>query len=207
MQYEQLLHRDTEALRLEEEEEERACLTAMPPQRQTPEEDAVVAYQAAFSWVGPPPVFIDLTDGEGDGGKGKIKADCRDKSWEQETEEDVLGDEQSRHGDGDNYTYDDLSDRCFDTIGRHFTQAIIVGRHLTKDITVLCHTGGTLAYLVFISQNINSVLPALKPSTVTRSFVRSLSALAPLKHSPVALVVMEEEGDRWWMELEDDMTR
>ncbi|KAE8776038.1 Proton-coupled amino acid transporter 1 [Hordeum vulgare] len=101
--------------------------------------------------------------------------DCTDKPWEQETEEDVLKDEQSRHGDGDNYTYDDLSDRCFDTVDRHFT----VDTHFTQSITVLCQTGGTVAYLVIISQNISSVLPALKPSTVVCSFVRSLSALAP----------------------------
>ncbi|XP_020150720.1 amino acid transporter ANT1 [Aegilops tauschii subsp. strangulata] len=105
--------------------------------------------------------------------------DCRDKLREQETEEDGLGDEQSRHGDGGNYTYGDLGERCFGPVGRHFTEAIIV----------LCQTGGTVAYLVFIGQNISSVLPALSPAIVVLalllpvevalSFVRSLSALAP----------------------------
>ncbi|KAE8808894.1 Proton-coupled amino acid transporter 1 [Hordeum vulgare] len=108
-----------------------------------------------------------------------LKLDCRDKLREQETEEDGLGDEQRRHGDGGNYTYGDLGERCFGPVGRHFTEAIIV----------LCQTGGTVAYLVFIGQNISSVLPALSPATVVLafllpaevalSFVHSLSALAP----------------------------
>ncbi|VAH83944.1 unnamed protein product [Triticum turgidum subsp. durum] len=77
MRYEAMLQRDAEALRLEEEEEERARLAAMPPPQQTPEEATLAAYQAAFRWAGPAPVFIDLT-GDGDGGvdaKGKCKAD------------------------------------------------------------------------------------------------------------------------------------
>ena len=50
----------------------------MPPPLQTPEEATLVAYQAAFGWAGPAPVFIDLTGGDGDGDvniKGKGKAD------------------------------------------------------------------------------------------------------------------------------------
>ena len=43
----------------------------MPPPQQTPEE----AYQVAFGWAGPAPVFIDLIDDGGVNGKGKSKAD------------------------------------------------------------------------------------------------------------------------------------
>ena len=68
----QQLRRDEETLRLEKEEH--ACLAAMPPQQQTPEEAALAAYQAAFGWAGPPPVFIDLTGSDGDDNKGKGKA-------------------------------------------------------------------------------------------------------------------------------------
>ena len=53
--YEQMLRGDEEALRLEEE---RARLAAMPLLQQTPEKAALAAYQAAFGWAGPPPVFI-----------------------------------------------------------------------------------------------------------------------------------------------------
>ena len=73
MRYDAMLQRDAEALRLEEEEE-RARLAAMPPPQQTPEEAALAAYQAAFGWAGPAPVFIDLTDDGGVDGKGKSKA-------------------------------------------------------------------------------------------------------------------------------------
>uniref|UniRef100_A0ACD5WCU4 Uncharacterized protein n=1 Tax=Avena sativa TaxID=4498 RepID=A0ACD5WCU4_AVESA len=86
--------------------------------------------------------------------------------------------EHGHHG-GANYTYGDLGERCFGPTGRYFTESIII----------LCQTGGTVAYLVFIGQNISSVLPAVSPATVVLafllpaqvalSFVRSLSALAP----------------------------
>ena len=72
MRYDAMLQHDAEALRLEEEEEEeRARLAAMPPPQQTPEEAALAAYQAAFGWAGPAPVFIDLTDDGDVEGKGK----------------------------------------------------------------------------------------------------------------------------------------
>lgn len=75
MRYEAMLQHDAEALRLEkEEEEERARLAAMPPPQQTPEEAALTAYQAAFGWAGPAPVFIDLTENGSVDGKGKSKA-------------------------------------------------------------------------------------------------------------------------------------
>uniref|UniRef100_A0A453M8V3 Amino acid transporter transmembrane domain-containing protein n=1 Tax=Aegilops tauschii subsp. strangulata TaxID=200361 RepID=A0A453M8V3_AEGTS len=96
---------------------------------------------------------------------------------EQETEEDGLGVEQRCHGG--NYTYGDLGERGFGPIGRYFTEAIII----------IGQTGGSVAYLVFIGQNLSSVLPALSPPAVVLalllpaeialSFVRSLSALAP----------------------------
>ena len=73
MRYEAMLQRDAEALRLEEEE--RARLAAMPPPQQTPEQAALAAYQAAFGWAGPAPVFIDLTDDGDVEDKGKGKAD------------------------------------------------------------------------------------------------------------------------------------
>ena len=77
MSYEAILQRDAEALRLEEEEEEeeRARLAAVPPPQQTPEEAILAAYQAAFGWAGPAPVFIDLTDDGSVDGKGKSKDD------------------------------------------------------------------------------------------------------------------------------------
>ena len=75
MRYEAMLQRDAEALRLEEKEEERAQLAAMPPPQQTLEEVALAACQAAFGWAGPAPVFIDLTDDSNVDGKGKSKAD------------------------------------------------------------------------------------------------------------------------------------
>ncbi|KQK12482.1 amino acid transporter ANT1 [Brachypodium distachyon] len=108
--------------------------------------------------------------------------DCRDKLREEELEEGQRQgqqDEERRHG---SYTYGDLGERCFGPIGRYFTEAIII----------LCQTGGTVAYLVFIGQNISSVFPGsvrvspatvvlafLLPAEVALSFVRSLSALAP----------------------------
>ncbi|TVU44421.1 hypothetical protein EJB05_03862, partial [Eragrostis curvula] len=105
--------------------------------------------------------------------------ECRDKLREQETEEE--NGEQRHHG---NYTYGDLGEKCFGPVGRHFTEATII----------LCQTGGTVAYLVFIGQNVSSVFAAdsgvgwLTPATVVLafllpvqaalSFVRSLSSLA-----------------------------
>ena len=69
-----MLQCDAEALRLKKEEE-RARRATMPPPQQTPEEAALAAYQAAFGWAGPAPVFIDLTgDGEVEA-KGDGKAD------------------------------------------------------------------------------------------------------------------------------------
>ncbi|XP_015690543.2 amino acid transporter ANT1-like [Oryza brachyantha] len=105
--------------------------------------------------------------------------DCRDKLREQEDEE--------VHHDG-NYTYGDLGEKCFGRIGRYFTEVTII----------LSQTGGSVAYLVFIGQNVCSVFPAggderlprlspaavvvlavLLPAEAALSFIRSLSSLAP----------------------------
>ena len=70
-----------------------------------------------------------------------MKLECRDKLREQETKED------GKQHRSCNYTYGDLGERCFGRIGRHFTEATII----------LSQTGGTVAYLVFIGQNVSSV--------------------------------------------------
>ncbi|KAF0910992.1 hypothetical protein E2562_005381 [Oryza meyeriana var. granulata] len=103
--------------------------------------------------------------------------DCRDKLREQEAEE----------GHDGNYTYGDLGEKCFGAIGRYFTEVTII----------LSQTGGSVAYLVFIGQNICSVFPTggdeqlprlspaavvltvLLPAEAALSFIRSLSSLAP----------------------------
>ncbi|XP_062214174.1 amino acid transporter ANT1-like [Phragmites australis] len=105
--------------------------------------------------------------------------ECRDKLREQETEEEG---EQGHQHHRCNYTYGDLGEKCFGPIGRYFTEATII----------LSQTGGSVAYLVFIGQNVSSVFTSggqLSPATVvlalllpvqaTLSFIRSLSSLAP----------------------------
>ncbi|KAF8708576.1 hypothetical protein HU200_029950 [Digitaria exilis] len=106
--------------------------------------------------------------------------ECRDKLREQEAEEHG-GHQQHRCC---NYTYGDLGEKCFGKFGRHFTEATII----------LSQTGGTVAYLVFIGQNVSSVfsgdgsdplspafavLALLLPLQAGLSFIRSLSSLAP----------------------------
>ncbi|KAK3145674.1 hypothetical protein QOZ80_3BG0255940 [Eleusine coracana subsp. coracana] len=98
--------------------------------------------------------------------------DCRDKLREQEEAEENDG----------NYTYGDLGEKCFGRVGRYFTEATII----------LSQTGGTVAYLVFIGQNISSifstttstwlspptvVLALLLPIQAALSLIRSLSSL------------------------------
>lgn len=108
-----------------------------------------------------------------------MKLECRDKLREQETGEVEEDGQQHRHHCY-NYTYGDLGERCFGRIGRHFTEATII----------LSQTGGTVAYLVFIGQNVSSVfggegpltpavvvLALLLPVQAALSFVRSLSSL------------------------------
>uniref|UniRef100_A0A0D9W0Q1 Amino acid transporter transmembrane domain-containing protein n=1 Tax=Leersia perrieri TaxID=77586 RepID=A0A0D9W0Q1_9ORYZ len=107
--------------------------------------------------------------------------DCRDKLREEEED----GDEH----DG-NYTYGDLGEKCFGAMGRFLTELTII----------LSQTGGSVAYLVFIGQNISSVFPSsaaaddhprrrispasvvlavLLPAEAALSFIRTLSSLAP----------------------------
>ena len=96
--------------------------------------------------------------------------ECRDKLEEEETEEpcDVL------------YTYGDLGQKCFGTIGRCSTEILIF----------LSQAGGSVAYLIFIAQNLHSMLTQfmspdtfifaiLLPMQIALSFVRSLSSLSP----------------------------
>ncbi|OEL32067.1 Amino acid transporter ANT1 [Dichanthelium oligosanthes] len=109
--------------------------------------------------------------------------ECRDKLREQEA---TVVDEHGHQHRCCNYTYGDLGERCFGRVGRYFTEATII----------LSQTGGTVAYLVFIGQNISSVfagegshgsplspaavvLAFLLPVQAALSFIRSLSSLAP----------------------------
>ncbi|CAL0326687.1 unnamed protein product [Lupinus luteus] len=77
-------------------------------------------------------------------------------------------------------TYGDLGYRCFGTPGRYLTELLIS--------VALC--GGSVAYLVFIGQNLHSVFQSheltitsyifiLAPVEIGLSWIRSLSALAP----------------------------
>ena len=75
-----------------------------------------------------------------------LKLDCRDKLREDEETEEEVGQEAEHRQGGGNYTYGDLGEPYFGSTGRYFMEAIII----------LCQTGGTIAYLVFISQNISS---------------------------------------------------
>lgn len=99
--------------------------------------------------------------------------ECRDKLREQETEA-----EGGHHHNGD-YTYGDLGEKCFGPIGRYFTEATII----------LSQTGGTVAYLVFIGQNISSIFAAtggggwLSPSTVVLAFLLPIQAALSLIRS------------------------
>ncbi|KAM0867450.1 hypothetical protein ACQ4PT_042033 [Festuca glaucescens] len=99
-----------------------------------------------------------------------LLVDCRNKLEEEETEEprDV------------HYTYGDLGEKCFGTIGRCLTEILVF----------LSQAGGSVAYLIFIAQNVNSMLPQfmspdgfifaiLLPMQIALSFVRSLSSLSP----------------------------
>uniref|UniRef100_A0ACD5YJ65 Uncharacterized protein n=1 Tax=Avena sativa TaxID=4498 RepID=A0ACD5YJ65_AVESA len=99
-----------------------------------------------------------------------LLVDCRNKLEEEESEEpsDV------------HYTYGDLGEKCFGRIGRCLTEVLIF----------LSQAGGSVAYLIFIAQNLNSMLPQfmspdgfifaiLLPMQIALSFVRSLSSLSP----------------------------
>uniref|UniRef100_A0A0D9WWZ9 Amino acid transporter transmembrane domain-containing protein n=1 Tax=Leersia perrieri TaxID=77586 RepID=A0A0D9WWZ9_9ORYZ len=99
-----------------------------------------------------------------------LLVDCRDKLEEEEYEETCHG----------HYTYGDLGEKCFGTIGRWLTEILIL----------VSQAGGSVAYLIFIGQNLHSVFsqlmsPAafifaiLLPVQIALSFIRSLSSLSP----------------------------
>ncbi|CAN6213590.1 unnamed protein product [Urochloa humidicola] len=99
-----------------------------------------------------------------------LLVDCRDKLEEDETEE-------CYHG---HYTYGDLGEQCFGTIGRCLTEILVL----------VSQAGGSVAYLIFIGQNLHSIFsqlmsPAgfifaiLLPVQIALSFIRSLSSLSP----------------------------
>ncbi|XP_066393556.1 amino acid transporter ANT1-like [Miscanthus floridulus] len=99
-----------------------------------------------------------------------LLVDCRDKLEEEETEE-------CSHG---HYTYGDLGDRCFGTIGRCLTEILVL----------VSQAGGSVAYLIFIGQNLHStfsqlmspagfIFAILLPLQIALSFIRSLSSLSP----------------------------
>ncbi|CAN6314706.1 unnamed protein product [Urochloa humidicola] len=103
--------------------------------------------------------------------------ECRDKLREQEAAE--VEEENGHQHRSCNYTYGDLGEKCFGRAGRYLTEATII----------LSQTGGTVAYLVFIGQNVSSVfsgslsptdvvLAVLLPIQAALSFIRSLSSLA-----------------------------
>ncbi|KAK3126713.1 hypothetical protein QOZ80_7AG0561190 [Eleusine coracana subsp. coracana] len=98
-----------------------------------------------------------------------LLVDCRDK-LEEEIEEKSTG----------HCTYGDLGEKCFGTIGRWLTEILIL----------VSQAGGSVAYLIFIGQNLHSVFSQvmspvgfifaiLLPVQVALSFIRSLSALSP----------------------------
>lgn len=99
-----------------------------------------------------------------------LLVDCRDKLAEEETEEPCHV----------HYTYGDLGEKCFGTIGRSLTEIFIL----------VSQAGGSVAYLVFIGENLHSIFgqsmsPAgfifaiLLPVQIALSFIRSLSTLSP----------------------------
>ncbi|KAL6639570.1 hypothetical protein ACP70R_023300 [Stipagrostis hirtigluma subsp. patula] len=99
-----------------------------------------------------------------------LLVDCRDKLKEEETEEHCHG----------QYTYGDLGERCFGSIGRCLTEILIL----------VSQAGGSVAYLIFIGQNLHSVFShlmsptgfifaVLLPVQIALSFIRSLSSLSP----------------------------
>ncbi|RLM86111.1 uncharacterized protein C2845_PM04G06710 [Panicum miliaceum] len=99
-----------------------------------------------------------------------LLVDCRDKLEEDEPEECCQ----------DHYTYGDLGERCFGAIGRCLTEILIL----------VSQAGGSVAYLIFIGQNLHSIFsqlmsPAgfifaiLLPVQIALSFIRSLPSLSP----------------------------
>ncbi|XP_010927473.1 amino acid transporter ANT1 isoform X3 [Elaeis guineensis] len=110
--------------------------------------------------------------------KGLVcKVQCRHKLEEDEEEIDEPSQIQ---------TYGDLGEKAFGSIGRCLTELLIL----------VAQTGGSVAYLVFIGQNLSSVFSSTKtkdylvspsvfiflvllPVEIALSFIRSLASLAP----------------------------
>ncbi|KAI4319559.1 hypothetical protein MLD38_033144 [Melastoma candidum] len=95
-----------------------------------------------------------------------ILVECRDK---------LVSD-----GETDVRTYGDVGFKCFGRAGRYLTEALIT----------ITHCGGAVAYLIFIGQNLSSILTVhgityvsfiflLLPLEILLSWIDSLSALAP----------------------------
>ncbi|XP_038971952.1 amino acid transporter ANT1-like isoform X1 [Phoenix dactylifera] len=102
---------------------------------------------------------------------------CRHKLEEEEEEIDKPNQIQ---------TYGDLGEKAFGSVGRYLTELLIL----------VAQTGGSVAYLVFIGQNLSSVFSSTKtkdqpispsvfiflvllPVEIVLSFIRSLASLAP----------------------------
>ncbi|KAJ4753035.1 Amino acid transporter ANT1 [Rhynchospora pubera] len=94
--------------------------------------------------------------------------ECRDKIEEEETEA-----ESENH-----HTYGDLGGKAFGPTGQYLTELLVL----------VSQAGGSVAYLVFIGQNLNSVFSSppslfifalLLPLEIVLSFIQSLSSLAP----------------------------
>lgn len=99
-----------------------------------------------------------------------FKLECRDKIGEEEAESES---ESENH-----HTYGDLGGKAFGPTGRYLTELLIL----------VAQAGGSVAYLVFIGQNLSSVFSSppslfifalLLPLEIVLSFIRSLSSLAP----------------------------
>ncbi|KAJ3694699.1 hypothetical protein LUZ60_000076 [Juncus effusus] len=93
--------------------------------------------------------------------------ECRDKIQESEAEQST-----------NHYTYGDLGKKAFGLIGGFLTELLVL----------VSQAGGSVAYLVFIGQNLSSVFSSppslfiftvLLPLQILLSFVRSLSSLSP----------------------------
>lgn len=87
-------------------------------------------------------------------------------------------DELESRGCTDARSYGDLGGKAFGGVGRHLTELLIV----------VAQCGGAVAYLVFIGQNLSSIVHALNPPAfifilvpieVALAAIRSLASLAP----------------------------
>jgi solute carrier family 36 (proton-coupled amino acid transporter) len=99
------------------------------------------------------------------------KIECREKIEEEEGEEES---ESENH-----HTYGDLGGKAFGPTGGYLTELLIL----------VSQAGASVAYLVFIGQNLSSVFSSppslfifaiIFPLEIALSFIRSLSSLAPI---------------------------